>query len=234
MHIENDDDDNVASVVAEDGDGQEDNDEESVDDVDTTEEAADIDEDEEEEQDALDEEDDGDIEDDEEEFSTDRYGNEDEEEIDDEAKTTTKKTTKPSEDESSILGEKVDKSGKAYLEAVKGCNTLQCLKKAYINYPRNEKQFNFPHAIIVGWQKTATTSLYYHLKQHPDVIDLSRKEPEFFTESCDFDPPHKCGKATTDYYINRLLSKDAYLKHGGEVMTFEASTHYGKFFFVYE
>ena len=37
-----------------------------------------------------------------------------------------------------------------------------------------------PNLLIVGAQKAATTSLYYYLKQHPQIYMSPRKEPHFF------------------------------------------------------
>ena len=37
-----------------------------------------------------------------------------------------------------------------------------------------------PNFIIIGAAKSGTTSLYYYLKQHPQVFMSSNKEPNFF------------------------------------------------------
>jgi hypothetical protein len=37
-----------------------------------------------------------------------------------------------------------------------------------------------PNLVVVGVQKARTTSLYYYLKQHPQVYMSPRKEPHFF------------------------------------------------------
>ncbi len=37
-----------------------------------------------------------------------------------------------------------------------------------------------PNLVVVGVQKARTTSLYYYLKQHPQVYMSRRKEPHFF------------------------------------------------------
>jgi len=39
---------------------------------------------------------------------------------------------------------------------------------------------SLPNFLIVGAQKAGTTSLYYYLKQHPDVFMSAVKEPQFF------------------------------------------------------
>lgn len=70
----------------------------------------------------------------------------------------------------------VAESGKklTFLQAIQDCVTLQCLKDAHL-VPRKQGQFNFPHALMVGWQKTATTSLYYYLDEHPQVLTSLQK-----------------------------------------------------------
>lgn len=42
--------------------------------------------------------------------------------------------------------------------------------------------FNQPNFFILGAAKSATTSLYFYLKQHPDVFMCPGKEPNFFSE----------------------------------------------------
>lgn len=118
-------------------------------------------------------------------------------------------------------------AGPEFLNSLKDCSTMKCVRKAHFEHPRRPKQFNFPHALIVGWQKTATTSLYIHLKQHPDVLDNPRKEPEFFTMGCGFQPLEGCKEQPQRSYIDRVLQRDEYVKRGGKAFTFEASTHYG-------
>ena len=46
-----------------------------------------------------------------------------------------------------------------FLEALAGCDTLDCVRDAH-SQPRRGACFSFPHFIIIGFQKTATTSLY--------------------------------------------------------------------------
>jgi hypothetical protein len=40
-----------------------------------------------------------------------------------------------------------------------------------------------PNFIIIGAEKTGSTSLYHYLSQHPDVFMCSPKEPNFFSEN---------------------------------------------------
>ena len=46
-----------------------------------------------------------------------------------------------------------------FLAAVATCNSLECVKRAH-DQPRGRARFNFPHFIILGFQKAATTSLF--------------------------------------------------------------------------
>ena len=41
---------------------------------------------------------------------------------------------------------------------------------------------NKPNFFILGAGKSGTTSLYYHLKEHPDIFLTDVKEPTFFCE----------------------------------------------------
>lgn len=61
-----------------------------------------------------------------------------------------------------------------FLDALASCRSLACLRDAHAR-PRRAGQFNFPHALVVGWQKSATTSLYEHLKRHPEVLESAAK-----------------------------------------------------------
>lgn len=62
--------------------------------------------------------------------------------------------------------------GSPYQRAVAACAAqpdLACLTAA-ARQPAGEREFRFPHAFIVGWQKSATTSLYATLMHHPSVL----------------------------------------------------------------
>jgi hypothetical protein len=74
-----------------------------------------------------------------------------------------------------------------YLEALAACDSLACLRDA-ASRARSAKQRPFPAALLIGWQKSATTSLYGHLARHPGALVSSSKEPEFFTAKCGSEP----------------------------------------------
>jgi hypothetical protein len=65
-------------------------------------------------------------------------------------------------------------SNASFLETLSTCRSLDCLRDAHAR-PRKQGQFNFPHALLVGWQKSATTSLYMHLSRHDQVV-VSREK----------------------------------------------------------
>ena len=117
----------------------------------------------------------------------------------------------------------------SFLEKVETCESLACLREAHALREEGEKSittFNFPHAIVLGWQKSATTSLYQHLSGHPTVLASVEKEPEFFTRKCKGNPFSGCGSEDEKDYIREILQRDRYIESGGRLMAFEASTHY--------
>ena len=60
-----------------------------------------------------------------------------------------------------------------YHRAVAACAAqpdLACLTAAGRQPGGGGREFRFPHAFIVGWQKSATTSLYATLMHHPSVL----------------------------------------------------------------
>lgn len=112
------------------------------------------------------------------------------------------------------------------VEAVRGCATFECLRVAH-EKPAGKAKFNFPHFMIVGFQKSATTSLHYHLVRHPNVARPWEKEPEFFSETCGYDI-EKCDPEDTRDYIQRILRVNRYAAYDGQVANYEASTHYSR------
>lgn len=49
-----------------------------------------------------------------------------------------------------------------FTAALATCETLECVHDAHYQ-PRDGPRFNFPDFFIIGWQKTATTSLYSYV-----------------------------------------------------------------------
>ena len=116
---------------------------------------------------------------------------------------------------------------KDMVEAIRGCRTFQCVKMAHTRPPGLAK-FNFPHFLMIGWQKTATTSLFAHLNQHPEISRPWDKEPEFFSERCGYDVPAGCKTNDTEDYIYRVLRSPRYAGFDGKLAQYEASTHYSR------
>ncbi len=46
-----------------------------------------------------------------------------------------------------------------FMQAIATCDSFECVRDAH-RQPRKGARFNFPHFMIIGWQKSATTSLY--------------------------------------------------------------------------
>ena len=46
-----------------------------------------------------------------------------------------------------------------FMDALATCDTFECVKDAHMQ-PRYGARFNYPHFMILGWQKSATSSLY--------------------------------------------------------------------------
>lgn len=113
------------------------------------------------------------------------------------------------------------------VEAIRGCTTLECVRVAN-SRPMGPARFNFPHFLIIGWQKTATTSLHAYLLRHPQVARPWDKEPEFFTQTCDYRAPEGCAADAAEDYIRRVLRANRYTAYDGQMATYEASTHYSR------
>lgn len=64
-----------------------------------------------------------------------------------------------------------------------------------------------------------------HLGKHPHTLRPKDKEPEFYTNDCDNDPPKSCPKEDTIKYLNNTLKLDEFIKSGGTIAPYESSTH---------
>ncbi|PSC68517.1 sulfotransferase [Micractinium conductrix] len=86
-------------------------------------------------------------------------------------------------------------------------------------------QFRFPHFMVVGFQKCATTSLFHHLSGHPQIQNPGNKEPEFYTRTCAYNAM-RCMKMDQRDYLREILSFKEAGKKNFTVAGFEGSTHY--------
>jgi len=50
----------------------------------------------------------------------------------------------------------------SFIDALKTCKDMECVKSAHYQ-PKKEAKFNFPHFLIIGFQKAATTSLHVYV-----------------------------------------------------------------------
>jgi hypothetical protein len=57
--------------------------------------------------------------------------------------------------------------------------SLSQIKKTYIQFGRN-LAYKKPDFVIIGAQKSGTTSLYHSIVQHPEIITASNKEIHYF------------------------------------------------------
>ena len=115
--------------------------------------------------------------------------------------------------------------GEAFLKAMEGCDDLLCIQEVHAKYSRTEDMFNFPHFMIIGFQKAATTSLKKYLERHNQIDKPRVKEPNFFSRDCHEKPPEQCSEKNTTTYINSILHKPRYIEQRGRLACMEASTH---------
>lgn len=115
--------------------------------------------------------------------------------------------------------------GEAFLTAMAACDDLICIQEAHAKYTRASDMFNFPHFMIIGFQKAATTSLKRYLERHSQIDKPRVKEPNFFPYDCHEKPPERCSQENTTRYIQSTLHKPRYIDERGRLACMEASTH---------
>ena len=86
------------------------------------------------------------------------------------------------------------------------------------------RAIRLPNFLIVGASRCGTTSLYYYLKEHPDVFMSRVKEPSFFLAQFNPVPERGIGDDKKKYYKNfddycRLFEKAGKSKAIGEAST---------------
>lgn len=112
----------------------------------------------------------------------------------------------------------------SFLEALPTCETLKCVRDAHLQ-PHGDARFNFPHFIIAGYSKSASTSLYKYLIHHPEVIVPKVKEASLFTDRCSFEGKRMdCPDERVREYIQDFLrAKGFSQKSRGQRAVFEAT-----------
>jgi hypothetical protein len=87
-------------------------------------------------------------------------------------------------------------------------------KEFYLHYG------SLPDFLIIGAQKCGTTSLYYYLSQHPNIIPSKNKEVGYF------DRFYKNGLSWYRSKFPLVFRKALFLLRGQHLKTFEASSGY--------
>ncbi|PRW50784.1 hypothetical protein C2E21_5410 [Chlorella sorokiniana] len=111
-----------------------------------------------------------------------------------------------------------------YQLALERCNDLACLREA-AKQERQPGQYLFPHALVIGWQKSAAAGLFGQLAQHPSVLAPQEQESEFFSEGCDYNPA-ACPHEEQQEYIQHMLRLQRALRQGLRKPVIEGSTRY--------
>lgn len=69
----------------------------------------------------------------------------------------------PSSSPEAKKGEKKEIGGKTFLQALAGCKDMACVREAHMLPREEDATYNFPHFLIIGFQKAATTSLHVYV-----------------------------------------------------------------------
>lgn len=111
-----------------------------------------------------------------------------------------------------------------YLDALKTCETLKCVRDAHAQPRQGKEKFNFPHFIIAGYSKSATTSLYKYLIHHPEVVVPKVKEASLFTDRCSFEGKRlDCPDERVREYIQDFLRVKGFVTSEAQRAVFEAT-----------
>lgn len=109
-----------------------------------------------------------------------------------------------------------------FLEALSTCKDLECIHDAHLQ-PRKGARFNYPQFMVLGWAKSATTSISRYIKEHPDIAPAPVKEPAYYSEDCLYpDCNLKCDSARTLRYVKDELNMDTFVSSGGKLATYDA------------
>lgn len=60
------------------------------------------------------------------------------------------------------------------LQRLHQCKSFECLKTVQLELV-GRARFNVPHFFLIGWQKCATSSIYNHLRRHPEFLAAPKK-----------------------------------------------------------
>lgn len=122
------------------------------------------------------------------------------------------------------LAEEQQQAAEAYTAALAACSDFACLRRAN-ELPRAPGQFRFPHFMVVGFPKCATTSIYCHLIQHPQVQHPREKETHWLSQQCE---PRalSCSPDAEQHYLAEVLNLPEAARYRFTKAAFEGSTHY--------
>lgn len=134
-------------------------------------------------------------------------------------------------DEEGTEEEDAEAVGRKFTEKVGACDNkgqFGCLTRQAdmaLGQSGGKRQFRFPHFYIVGFQKCATTSLFHHLGDHPQIEPPSNKEPEFYTKACSYNAM-RCISSQQREYMREILMFRQVRGANFTKAAFEGSTHY--------
>ncbi|EFN58048.1 hypothetical protein CHLNCDRAFT_142285 [Chlorella variabilis] len=111
-----------------------------------------------------------------------------------------------------------------YTAAVGACTDFACLRQAN-QLPRAPGQFPFPHFLVIGFPKCATSSLYCHLIQHPQIQHPKEKESHLLLDQCER-PGLDCPAEAQRHYVVDVLNLAEAAQSQFTRAAFEGSTHY--------
>ncbi|KAL4443808.1 hypothetical protein ABPG75_011545 [Micractinium tetrahymenae] len=117
-------------------------------------------------------------------------------------------------------------AAEAFTAAVAACSNFSCLQEAN-QLPRAPGQFRFPHFMVIGFPKCATTSIYCHLIQHPQVQYAKDKESHRLTDKCRPQLADCPADAQREYLVDILNMEEAAEAQFTKA-AFDGSTHYAQ------
>ncbi|KAL4443805.1 hypothetical protein ABPG75_011542 [Micractinium tetrahymenae] len=122
------------------------------------------------------------------------------------------------------LTEQQRQQADAYAAALAACTDFACLRRVN-DMPRAPGQFHFPHFMVIGFPKCATTSIYCHLIQHLQVQHPREKESHWLSQQCQ---PRSlsCSPESQEHYLAEILNLPEAARYRFTKAAFEGSTHY--------
>jgi len=116
---------------------------------------------------------------------------------------------------------------KDVLGELAACTSVRCVIRAHDKID-GRTRFNLPHFFLIGWQKSATTSVNAHLRYHPQYLPGIKKEPHWFSVcQHNINAPHCEAKNETHYLRDFLRIKEAAASKL-ELVTLDASADYAQ------